>query len=153
MTMKRTMTIIKSMLRCSEPALRQRQRKIQRQRQEQSVSCSMLRCSEPALSSIFDFLCSLLSPPCSPLRWSLMQRLIMLTQHLVFVCAQNFHPLKVMEDGVAFLESSGVLNQVRELGIATTHWEEAVLAFRFTIHHQNQNLLLVFSTQRGSGTV
>jgi len=37
---------------------------------------------------------------------------------------------KVMEDGVAFLESSGVLNQVRELGIATTHWEEAVLAFR-----------------------
>ena len=35
-----------------------------------------------------------------------------------------------MEDGVAFLESSGVLNQVRQLGIATTHWEEAVLAFR-----------------------
>merc|ERR1712179_440091 len=24
----------------------------------------------------------------------------------------------------------GVLNQVRQLGIATTHWEEAVLAFR-----------------------
>merc|ERR1712212_260558 len=37
---------------------------------------------------------------------------------------------KVMEDGVAFLESSGVLNQVRELGMGTTHWEEAVLAFR-----------------------
>ena len=42
---------------------------------------------------------------------------------------------QVMEDGVAFLESSGVLNQVRELGIATTHWEEAVLAFRSTSHH------------------
>ena len=39
-----------------------------------------------------------------------------------------------MEDGVAFLESSGVLNQVRQLGIATTHWEEAVLAFRSTSH-------------------
>ena len=35
-----------------------------------------------------------------------------------------------MEDGVAFLENSGVLSQVRDLGIATTHWEQAVSAFR-----------------------
>ena len=41
---------------------------------------------------------------------------------------------QVMEDGVAFLENSGVLNQVRQLGIATTHWEDAVLAFRSTYH-------------------
>ena len=78
-----------------------------------------------------------------------MQRLTM----LILVCAQNSNSIKVMEDGVAFLESSGVLNQVRELGIATTHWEEAVLAFRFTIHQRNQYLLLVFLTQRGCGTV
>ena len=44
---------------------------------------------------------------------------------------------QVMEDGVAFLENSGVLNQVRQLGIATTHWEEAVLAFRCTSHTQS----------------
>jgi len=37
---------------------------------------------------------------------------------------------KVMEEGVEFLEATGVLSQVRELGITTTHWEEAVLAFR-----------------------
>ena len=38
---------------------------------------------------------------------------------------------QVMEEGVEFLEATGVLSQVRELGIITTHWEEAVLAFRF----------------------
>ena len=37
---------------------------------------------------------------------------------------------QVMEEGVEFLEATGVLSQVRELGITTTHWEEAVLAFR-----------------------
>ena len=38
---------------------------------------------------------------------------------------------QVMEEGVEFLEATGVLSRVRELGITTTHWEEAVLAFRF----------------------
>ena len=40
---------------------------------------------------------------------------------------------QVMEEGVEFLEATGVLSQVRELGITTTHWEEAVLAFRFWV--------------------
>ena len=53
---------------------------------------------------------------------------------------QSFNLNQVMEDGVAFLESSGVLNQVRELGIATIHWEEAVLAFRSISHHHHIKL-------------
>jgi len=37
---------------------------------------------------------------------------------------------KVMEEGIAFLETSGVMAEVRGLGIETMYWEEAVLAFR-----------------------
>ena len=36
-----------------------------------------------------------------------------------------------MEAGLASLEESGVMTAVRELGIVTTYWEEAVLAFRW----------------------
>ena len=36
-----------------------------------------------------------------------------------------------MEAGLVSLEDSGVMTAVRELGIVTTYWEEAVLAFRW----------------------
>ena len=38
--------------------------------------------------------------------------------------------LQVMEEGLEFLETTGVMTRVRDLGIPTSHWEEAVLAFR-----------------------
>ena len=50
-------------------------------RLKEKVTHSILRCSEPAPSSTFDFPSSLLSPPCSPSRWSLMQRLNQTTKH------------------------------------------------------------------------
>ena len=37
----------------------------------------------------------------------------------------------MMEAGLASLEESGVMTAVRELGIVTMYWEEAVLAFRW----------------------